>query len=100
MSDTPSVGFMGLGRMGSLMAANVARAGFPLTVYNRTIGAAEDFVSSHGGSFAATPAQIAASSDVLITMLADGDALIDVYSMGGGVLESLRPGTLAIDMGT
>jgi 3-hydroxyisobutyrate dehydrogenase len=100
MSDTPSVGFIGLGRMGSLMAANVARAGFPLTVYNRTTSAAEDFVASHGGSFAASPAQIAESSDVLITMLADGDALINVYSMAGGVLESLRPGALAIDMGT
>ena len=91
---------MGLGRMGTLMAANLARAGLPLTVYNRTMAAAEAFVASYGGELAASPAQIAASSDVLITMLADGDALIEIYTMPGGVLEGIRPGTMAVDMGT
>ena len=100
MSDKISVGFMGLGRMGSLMAANVAKAGFPLSVYNRTVSVAEKFVAAHGGSVAATPAQLAQSSDVLLSMLADGDVLIDTYSAAGGVLEGLRPGTVAVDMGT
>jgi 3-hydroxyisobutyrate dehydrogenase-like beta-hydroxyacid dehydrogenase len=100
MNDTPSIGFMGLGRMGSLMAANVARAGFPLTVYNRTRSVAEEFAAVHGGSVAATPAELAAASDVLISMLADGAALIDTYSMEGGVLEGLKPGSVAVDMGT
>ena len=98
--NVPSVGFMGLGRMGSLMAANVARAGFPLTVYNRTTSVAEDFAASHRAGVAATPASLAGTSDILISMLADGDALIDTYSMSGGVLEGLRPGALAVDMGT
>jgi 3-hydroxyisobutyrate dehydrogenase-like beta-hydroxyacid dehydrogenase len=100
MNDKISVGFMGLGRMGSLMAANIARTGFPLTVYNRTVSVADEFVAANGGSVAATPAHLAGSSDVLISMLADGDALIDIYSRAGGVLEGLKPGTVALDMGT
>jgi 3-hydroxyisobutyrate dehydrogenase-like beta-hydroxyacid dehydrogenase len=100
MSNTPAVGFLGLGRMGSLMAANVAKAGFPLTVYNRTRSVAEEFVAVHGGSVAATPAELARASDFLVSMLADGSALIDVYSMEGGILEALKPGSVAIDMGT
>ena len=100
MTDTPAVGFLGLGRMGSLMAANIAKAGFPLTVYNRTRSVAEEFVAGHGGSVAATPAELAAASDVLVSMLADGSALIDIYSMEGGALEGLKPGSVAVDMGT
>ena len=100
MSDVPSIGFMGLGRMGSLMAANVAKAGFPLTVYNRTLSVAEDFAAAHGGSVAPTAAELAGSSDILISMLADGDALIQIYSMADGALVSLRPGSVAVDMGT
>lgn len=100
MNYVPSVGFMGLGRMGSLMAANVASAGFPLTVYNRTPSVAEEFVATHGGSTAATPSELAATADILISMLADGAALIDVYSMVGGALEGLKPGSVAVDMGT
>ena len=86
--------------MGSLMAANVAKAGFPLTVYNRTRSVAEDFVAAHGGSVAATPAELARASEILISMLADGGALLDIYSMDGGVLEGWQPGAMAIDMGT
>src|SRR5688572_461409 len=91
---------MGLGRMGSLMAANVAKAGFPLSVYNRTVSTAEEFVATHGGKVVTTPGELAASSDLLISMLADGDVLVSTYSGPGGVLEGIRPGTMALDMGT
>jgi 3-hydroxyisobutyrate dehydrogenase-like beta-hydroxyacid dehydrogenase len=100
MTRSPAIGFLGLGRMGSLMAANVARAGFSLTVYNRTRSAADQFVSAHGGSVAATPAELASASDILISMLADGAALIDTYLMDGGALGGLKPGSVAVDMGT
>lgn len=100
MTQRIQVGFMGLGRMGSLMAANVAKAGFPLAVYNRTVSTAEEFVATHGGTVVATPSELAASSDLLISMLADGDVLISTYSGPGGVLEGIRPGTTALDMGT
>ena len=91
---------MGLGRMGSLMAANLANAGFPLMVYNRTTSIAEEFVGRHGGSVAATPSELAASTDILISMLSDGDVLIETYSGPAGVLSGLRGGTIAVDMGT
>lgn len=100
MNESISVGFMGLGRMGSLMAANVAKAGYSLTVYNRTVSVAERFVASNGGSVAVTPAQLAESAEVVISMLADGDVLIATYLGDDGVLEGLQPGTVAVDMGT
>ncbi len=100
MTQGMRIGFMGLGRMGSLMAANVARAGFPLSVYNRTLSVAEEFVAAHGGTVAASPGELASSNDLLISMLSDGDALISAYSGPGGVLEGFRPGTVAVDMGT
>ncbi|HLF42603.1 MAG TPA: NAD(P)-dependent oxidoreductase [Acidimicrobiia bacterium] len=91
---------MGLGRMGSLMAANVARAGFPMRLYNRTRAVADDFAAAHGGSPAATPRELAEGSDLVLSMLADGDALIETYTNPDGVLEGLARGTVAIDMGT
>jgi 3-hydroxyisobutyrate dehydrogenase-like beta-hydroxyacid dehydrogenase len=94
------VGFIGLGRMGSLMAANVARAGFPITVYNRTRVVAEKFAATHGGFAATSPGELAEVSDVIVSMLSDGAALIDTYASDDGVLAGLRPGSLAIDMGT
>ncbi|MGH8928404.1 MAG: NAD(P)-dependent oxidoreductase [Acidimicrobiia bacterium] len=94
------VGFLGLGRMGRRMAANVAAAGFPLTVYNRTGSVAEEFVDAHGGRALATPAAVAAESDIVVSMLADGEVLVDVYESSDGVLQGLKPGSLAVDMGT
>lgn len=98
--NNPTVGFIGLGRMGSLMAANVARTGFPIRVYNRTQSVAEQFVAENGGWAAPTLKEMAEGCDFVVSMLADGDALIEAYTGKGGVLEGLAPGTIAIDMGT
>ena len=92
--------FLGLGRMGLPMATNLARAGHRVTVWNRTPEKAERFASEHGAAAAATPAEAAADSDVVITMLADDRALLDAYTGEGGALPALRPGTLAVDMAT
>jgi len=100
VNEKPTVGFMGLGRMGSLMAANVARAGFALRVFNRTGTVAEQFVAEHGGTAAPSFKEMAEGSDFLVSMLADGEALIEAYTRPDGVLEGLAPGTIAIDMGT
>src|SRR4051794_40983481 len=94
--DTLHVAFLGLGAMGAPMAANLARAGFPLTVWNRT--AREPAVD--GITVAPTPAAAAAGADVVVTMLADGAALADVYCRPGGVLGGLGGGAVAVDMGT
>jgi 3-hydroxyisobutyrate dehydrogenase-like beta-hydroxyacid dehydrogenase len=95
-----TVGFMGLGRMGSLMAANLTRAGLPLMVYNRTRAVADNFAAVHDAAVAPTLRDLVAACDVIVSMLADGDALIEAYTGEGGVLEGLRPASLAIDMGT
>jgi 3-hydroxyisobutyrate dehydrogenase-like beta-hydroxyacid dehydrogenase len=94
------VGFIGLGRMGAPMAANVARAGFPLAVHNRTPAAMRAFVAEHGAAAADDPASLADSVDVVVTMLADDAALGEVMTGPRGVLAGLRQGSLVIDMGT
>ena len=94
------IGFIGLGRMGTAMAANLARAGFPLTVHNRSPGPMAAFAAEHGTATAADPAALAEASDVVITMLADDEALRDVMAGPRGAIAGLRPGSLVIDMGT
>ena len=74
------VGFIGLGRMGYPMASNVAVAGFPLTVWNRTVAKAEALAAETGASVAASPADLARGVDVVITMVADGEVLSDLYT--------------------
>jgi 3-hydroxyisobutyrate dehydrogenase-like beta-hydroxyacid dehydrogenase len=64
------VGFVGLGLMGAPMATNIARAGYPLTVYNRSAEKAEA-LRAVGARVAETPRLLADASDVVITMLTD-----------------------------
>lgn len=97
---TECVGFIGLGIMGSRMAANVARAGYELTVWNRTVATADAWAADHGARVAASPAELAAASDIVITMVVDGDQVEAVLLGDGGVAEGARPGTLCIDMST
>lgn len=92
--------FLGLGRMGAPMAANVARAGFPLVLYNRTAERARALAEQVGAEVAATPAEAAARADVVVSMLADGEAVRQVYLGRGGVVEGLRPSSVAVDMST
>jgi 3-hydroxyisobutyrate dehydrogenase-like beta-hydroxyacid dehydrogenase len=95
-----SVGFAGLGRMGSRMAANVAAAGFELTVWNRTRERADAFLTEKGAAVADSPADLAGKADVVITMLADDAALRDVYEGDDGLLAGLRSGSMAVEMST
>jgi 3-hydroxyisobutyrate dehydrogenase-like beta-hydroxyacid dehydrogenase len=94
------VGFIGLGIMGSRMAANLRDAGHDLTVYNRTRATAEAWAAEHGASVAATPAEAGAAADVVITMVVDGDQVREVLLGPGGVAEGAAPGTLCVDMST
>lgn len=95
-----TIGFVGLGRMGSRIARNLAVAGHELTVWNRTASVAEQWAAENGAKVADTLSDLATASQILITMLADGDALADVYEAEGGLAKSLGPENLAIDMGT
>jgi 3-hydroxyisobutyrate dehydrogenase-like beta-hydroxyacid dehydrogenase len=100
LADLGSVGFLGLGIMGSRMAANVARAGFPLTVWTHTSGKAERWASEHGASAVATPADVAERSDIVVSMVVDGEQVASVLLGQGGVVEAARPGLLCVDMST
>lgn len=95
-----AVGFAGLGRMGAPMAANVARAGFPLRVWNRSVDRAEAIGGSTGGSAVATPRELAEQSDVVITMLADDDASAEVHLGPDGILSAESGAPIVLLMGT
>jgi 3-hydroxyisobutyrate dehydrogenase-like beta-hydroxyacid dehydrogenase len=94
------IGFVGLGIMGSRMAANLARAGHELTVFNRTRATAEDWVADHGGTVADSPAAVGAASDVVISMVVDGDQVREVLLGEQGVAQGADRGTLCVDMST
>jgi 3-hydroxyisobutyrate dehydrogenase-like beta-hydroxyacid dehydrogenase len=99
ISPPSRIGYIGLGRMGSRIARNLA-AGNELVVWNRTRSVAEAWVSENGGAVAESLTDLAATSEYVITMLADGDALEQVYASAGGLIEVIGAGTVAIDMGT
>jgi 3-hydroxyisobutyrate dehydrogenase len=101
MSAMPDrIAFLGLGIMGSRMAANLRRAGFELTVWNRTKATADAFAAEHGAAVADTPAEAAAVSDIVITMVVDGDQVKQVLLGRDGVATRARPGLLCIDCST
>jgi 3-hydroxyisobutyrate dehydrogenase-like beta-hydroxyacid dehydrogenase len=95
-----AVGFIGLGIMGSRQAASLRRAGFELTVYNRTRERAEAWAERHGGHVAASPRELAERSDVVVTMVVDGPQ-VEVLLLGDdGAATGARPETLFIDTST
>jgi 2-hydroxy-3-oxopropionate reductase len=98
MPDT-SIGFIGLGIMGAPMAANLARARYPLVVHNRSRSKVEQFVAEHEpAEAAATPNEVAERADVVITMLPDSPDVEQVYLGDDGVIAGTRAGQLLIDM--
>lgn len=93
------VGFIGLGRMGKPMAACLCRAGFSVVVHNRSHEAVDDLVRQ-GAQRAATPAEVAAQSDIVLTCLPDDTAVERVYCGPGGLIAAARPGAVLVDFGT
>jgi 3-hydroxyisobutyrate dehydrogenase len=94
------IGFLGLGIMGSRMAARVAQAGFPLTVWTHTPGKAVAWASEHDATAVDTPADLARVSDIVVSMVVDGDQVASVLLGGAGVIEAAREGLLCVDMST
>jgi 3-hydroxyisobutyrate dehydrogenase-like beta-hydroxyacid dehydrogenase len=97
-SVKPKIGFIGLGLMGRPMVLNLLKAGFPVTVWNRTRSKSEGLAKS-GATVANTAADAAAQADVLITIVSDPAALESVLC-GEGALAALRKGSLLIDSST
>ncbi|MBE9664956.1 NAD(P)-dependent oxidoreductase [Mucilaginibacter boryungensis] len=95
------VGWIGIGNMGVPMVKNLVKAGFNVTVYNRTIEKAFALQTEVGVSVAHSPAELVAGNDFIITMLADDAALTEVYTGTDGILSGQpTAGLLAIDMST
>ncbi len=94
-----AIGFIGLGVMGAPMAANLVRAGFDVTGFNRSPAKVQRLVEA-GGRGAASAAAAAEGADVVVTMLPDSPDVEAVLLGDGGVLERLAPGTIVVDMST
>jgi 2-hydroxy-3-oxopropionate reductase len=93
------VGVIGLGIMGRPMARNLLAAGFHLTVHSRSTDPVDELVEA-GASRASSPAEVAAASDVTITMLPDTPDVELVIAGPDGVAAGVAPGSLVIDMST
>lgn len=93
------IGFIGTGIMGGPMALNLLRAGYPVTVHNRTRSKAEA-VLADGGVWADTPAEAAKDSEVIITCVPDTPDVRLVLLGEQGVIEAAKPGLICVDMST
>ncbi len=89
--DKPMIGFIGLGIMGKPMARNLMKAGYPLVVHNRS-RAAVDELSKEGAQPAASAKEVAARSEVIITMLPDSPDVELVYAGENGVFAGAKTG--------
>ena len=93
------IGFIGLGIMGSRMAANLLKNGSHLVVYNRTAEKAKPLLAE-GATWAESPASLAESADILFTILADPEAVQNTALGADGFLDRLRPGSIWVDSST
>ena len=99
MSIPPRIGFIGLGIMGRAMAMNLVKAGFQVSVYNRTRQRTSEFADI-GCEVASTPRALAKMSDTVITMVSDPAAMDAVLEGPEGVLGAFRGGNTLINMST
>jgi 3-hydroxyisobutyrate dehydrogenase len=99
MSDADeTVAFLGTGTMGFPMAANIARAGLPVRAWNRSREKAEP-LAAEGVTVAGTPAEAVAGATIVVTMLTDGNAVLDVMEKRGA-LEAIARGVVWAQMST
>ena len=94
---TKKIGFIGLGIMGRPMAKNLLKAGYSLVVYDIIPSAVEDVVKA-GAQGSGSAKEVAARTEVVITMLPDSAEVRQAILGEGGVIEGIRPGSLVIDM--
>jgi len=92
-----TIGFIGLGIMGKPMARNLMKAGHPLVVYNRTASKAQELVSA-GATQVDSAREVAEHAEVIIIMVADSPEVEQVILGPRGVLETVRAGSVVIDM--
>lgn len=96
---TERIGFIGLGIMGGPMAGNILKAGFPVTVWNRTPARAEALAQA-GATVARTPQEVGAASDIIITMVTASEDVRQVVLGEDGAAFGAKPGAVIVDMST
>ena len=93
------IGFIGLGLMGSGMSMNILKAGFPLTVWNRTTSRTE-ILARAGANVVKSPKEVAENCDIVIDIVTDSKDVEEVLLGPNGVINGAKPGTIVIDMST
>lgn len=94
-----SIGFIGLGIMGTPMATNLLKKGYSVTIYNRTSSKMDEF-KRLGADIVFTPADVARTVDVLFTMVGDNQAIEDIFFGDEGIMNGIRPGLVIFDCST
>ena len=97
MNQPLAIGFIGLGVMGAPMAGHLARAGYSLTLLDAHADTARDLAATLGAKVVVTPAEVAAHSDIVITMLPNGQVVQQVALGEQGLMQGFRPGALLLD---
>lgn len=93
------LGYIGLGTMGAAMAENLMKAGFPISVWNRTLSKADRFVAM-GAKLAGSPADVARNSDLVFVNVSDTPDVLEVVLGKHGVIEGAHPGMILVDHST
>ena len=93
------IGIIGLGIMGKPICLNLLKAGYPVTVFNRT-ASKTDAVQSKGARPADSPCEVAKNSDIVITIVSDSPDVSEVVLGQNGVIEGIRRNSVLIDMST
>jgi 3-hydroxyisobutyrate dehydrogenase-like beta-hydroxyacid dehydrogenase len=93
------LGLIGLGLMGRPIGMNLLKAGFPLTVWNRTASRADELVAA-GAKLAQSPRELAANSEFVISIVGDPAALEEVLWGKNGAMQSLQSGSIYVDSST
>jgi 2-hydroxy-3-oxopropionate reductase len=93
------IGFIGLGLMGRPMGLNILKAGYPLTVWNRTASRADELVAA-GAKLASAPAEVAANSQLVISIVSDPPALEEVLWGEHGAMDSFQRDSIYLDSST
>lgn len=93
------IGYIGLGTMGAPMAMNILKAGFPLTVNNRTPSKAAEILAA-GAQWAETPSEVASRSEIVFTNLSDTPDVLQVLFGSNGVINGSHPGMVLVDNST
>lgn len=95
----PKLGFIGIGSMGRPLARRLLESGYNLTAYNQDRSNAEALVG-YGAIVANSIAELASNTDVILSCLANDDAVRSVYTGSNGVFANVRPGSVVIEMST